>query len=105
MRYEAASNSPFPKMDRRVEEIRKKRGNTGADQGSRNPTLANPARMGHPLSGSLMQTPKREEMGHPPAMNGKKDCERLMNSVLPLAERMLRDYGDFHPYGGYMKPN
>ena len=52
-----------------------------------------------------MQTPQREEMGHPPAMNGKKDCERLMNSVLPLAERMLRDYGEFHPYGGYMKPN
>lgn len=38
-------------------------------------------------------------------MNGKKDCEKLMNSVLPLAERMLKEYGEFYPYGGYMKPN
>src|SRR5437588_13032038 len=68
MRYEAASNSPFPKMDRRVEEIRKKRGNTRADQGSRDPTLANPARMGHPLSGSLMRKPKSEKLGHPPSL-------------------------------------
>jgi len=36
-------------------------------------------------------------------MNGKKDCENLMNAVLSLAERMLRDYGEFYPYGGYMK--
>jgi len=38
-------------------------------------------------------------------MNGKKDCEKLMSALLPLAERMLRDYGEFHPYGGYMKPS
>jgi hypothetical protein len=38
-------------------------------------------------------------------MDGKKDCENLMNSLLPLAERMLRDYGELYPYGGYMKPD
>lgn len=38
-------------------------------------------------------------------MNGKKDCEKLMNDLLPLAERMLREHGEFYPYGGYMKPN
>lgn len=26
-----------------------------------------------------------------------------MNAIFPLAERMLRQYGEFHPYGGYMK--
>jgi len=38
-------------------------------------------------------------------MNGKKDCEKLMNAVLPLAEKMLREHGEFYPYGGYMKPD
>lgn len=38
-------------------------------------------------------------------MNGKKDCEKLMNILLPLAEKMLKDYGEFYPYGGYMKPD
>jgi hypothetical protein len=28
-----------------------------------------------------------------------------MNDILPLAEKMLRDYGEFYPYGGYIKPN
>ena len=36
-------------------------------------------------------------------MNAKEESERLMNSVLPLAEKMLRQYGEFYPYGGYMK--
>jgi hypothetical protein len=36
-------------------------------------------------------------------MNGKKDAEMLMNAVLPVAERMLREYGEFYPYGGYME--
>ncbi len=35
-------------------------------------------------------------------MNGKRDSEKLMNAVLPLAENMLRQYGEFHPYGAYM---
>jgi hypothetical protein len=26
-----------------------------------------------------------------------------MNAMLPLAEKMLGRYGEFHPYGGYMK--
>lgn len=38
-------------------------------------------------------------------MNGRNDCEKLMNALLPLAEQMLRDYGEFYPYGGYMKPS
>jgi len=37
-------------------------------------------------------------------MSAKDESERLMNEVLPLAERMLREYGEFYPYGGYMKP-
>lgn len=36
-------------------------------------------------------------------MNTKTDCEELMNAVLPLARRMLSEFGEFHPYGGYMK--
>lgn len=28
-----------------------------------------------------------------------------MNELFPLAERMLREFGEFYPYGGYMKPN
>jgi hypothetical protein len=37
-------------------------------------------------------------------MSGKDESEKLMNAVLPLAERMLRDHGEFYPYGAYMKP-
>ena len=28
-----------------------------------------------------------------------------MNAMLPLAEKMLKQYGEFYPYGGYMKPD
>ena len=28
-----------------------------------------------------------------------------MNAVLPLAEKMLRQHGEFYPYGGYLKPD
>lgn len=38
-------------------------------------------------------------------MNAKQESEKLMNAVLPLAEKMLRQYGEFYPYGGYMKPD
>lgn len=38
-------------------------------------------------------------------MNGKRHCEKLMNALLPLAEKMLKQYKEFYPYGGYMKPN
>jgi hypothetical protein len=34
---------------------------------------------------------------------GKADSEALMNSLLPFAHRMLRDHGEFFPFGGYMK--
>jgi hypothetical protein len=36
-------------------------------------------------------------------MNPKQDSETLMNAILPLAERMLIEYGEFYPFGGYMK--
>lgn len=35
--------------------------------------------------------------------DAKKESERLMNDVLPLAKKMLREYGEFYPYGGYIK--
>ena len=38
-------------------------------------------------------------------MSGKSDCEKLMNAMIPIAERMLSEYGEFYPYGGYMKPD
>ena len=37
-------------------------------------------------------------------MAPKQEAEKLMNEMLPVAERMLREYGEFYPYGGYMKP-
>ena len=36
-------------------------------------------------------------------LTGKQDSEKLMNAALPLAEEMLKDYGEFYPYGAYMK--
>jgi len=36
-------------------------------------------------------------------MNAKQEAEMLMNAVLPLAEKMLSQHGEFYPYGGYMK--
>jgi hypothetical protein len=38
-------------------------------------------------------------------MNAKADCEELMNAVLPFAEKMLGEQGEFFPYGGAMRPN
>ena len=34
----------------------------------------------------------------------KQDAELLVNAVLPFAEQMLRQYGEFYPYGGYTTP-
>lgn len=31
----------------------------------------------------------------------KKDVEGLMNELLDFAEKMLSEYGEFHPFGGY----
>jgi hypothetical protein len=36
-------------------------------------------------------------------MNAKQESEKLINELLPLAEKMLKEYGEFYPYGGYMK--
>jgi hypothetical protein len=33
----------------------------------------------------------------------KADCEAVMNSVLPFAERMLTTHGEFFPFGGAMR--
>jgi hypothetical protein len=38
-------------------------------------------------------------------MNPKEESEKLMKDILPLAETMLRNYGEFYPYGGYIKPS
>jgi hypothetical protein len=32
----------------------------------------------------------------------KSECEQLLNALLPFAERMLREHGEFFPYGGTM---
>lgn len=36
-------------------------------------------------------------------MNPKQEAEVLVNELLPLAKRMLSEFGEFYPYGGYMK--
>jgi hypothetical protein len=38
-------------------------------------------------------------------MSPKQEAEHLMNELLPVAEQMLRQHGEFFPYGGYMKPD
>lgn len=36
-------------------------------------------------------------------MNPKQECEELLNSVLAVARLMLKEHGEFYPYGGYME--
>lgn len=36
-------------------------------------------------------------------MTGKKQVEALMNELLSFGETMLREHGEFHPFGGYLK--
>jgi hypothetical protein len=36
-------------------------------------------------------------------MSAKRECETLMNEMLPVAEKMLAQFGEFYPYGGYIK--
>lgn len=36
-------------------------------------------------------------------MNGKDDCEALMSELLDFAEKMLVEYGEFHPFGGFVQ--
>lgn len=38
-------------------------------------------------------------------MTGKKQVEVLMNDLLGFAKKMLAEYGEFHPFGGYLKPS
>jgi hypothetical protein len=38
-------------------------------------------------------------------MNAKADAETLLNAVMPFAERMLAEHGEFYPYGAAMKPD
>lgn len=35
----------------------------------------------------------------------KTEAETLLNEVLPFAEQMLRDYGEFLPYAGALRPS
>lgn len=32
-------------------------------------------------------------------MNPKAEAEKLMNSAMPLAIKMLKEHGEFYPYG------
>ena len=33
-------------------------------------------------------------------ISAKQEAERLIKAIMPLAEQMLAEYGEFHPYGG-----
>lgn len=35
----------------------------------------------------------------------KDDCAKLMNAMLPFAEEMLKERGEFYPYGGALDPS
>ena len=35
----------------------------------------------------------------------KDEATDLMNMMLPFAEKMLREHGEFYPYGGVMMPD
>ena len=35
----------------------------------------------------------------------KAQAETLLNEVLPFAEQMLGNYGEFHPYAGALRPS
>nr|HEV7954860.1 hypothetical protein [Candidatus Acidoferrales bacterium] len=35
-------------------------------------------------------------------MTTKRESEILLFGILPLAKKMLKEYGEFHPYGGYL---
>ena len=38
-------------------------------------------------------------------MSAKDDCNLLLNATLPFAEQMLRDHGEFLPFGAQMLPD
>jgi hypothetical protein len=37
--------------------------------------------------------------------DAKADSEALLNSLMPFAEKMLTQHGEFFPFGGAMKPD
>ena len=37
--------------------------------------------------------------------SAKQDAEQLLDSALPLAESLLKEHGEFFPYGAAMKPD
>lgn len=37
--------------------------------------------------------------------DAKQDVERLMNSALPFAEKMLNEHGEFFPFGEALRPS
>jgi len=36
-------------------------------------------------------------------MDPKKECELLMNSLTPVADKMLSEHGEFYPYGAVLE--
>ena len=38
-------------------------------------------------------------------MTPKQESEILLNALVPFAEKMLREHGEFYPFGGYMRPD
>ena len=50
------------------------------------------------LSAGMRLRPERGSVAQ-----AKRDAELLLNDVLPFAQTMLAKYGEFHPYGAYMK--
>jgi hypothetical protein len=38
-------------------------------------------------------------------MAAKEQCNQLLSAALPFAEKMLREYGQFHPFGAQMLNN
>jgi len=39
------------------------------------------------------------------AGTAKGECEEIMNTLLPFAQKMLEEHGEFFPFGGTMKSN
>ncbi|MBB5207869.1 hypothetical protein [Chiayiivirga flava] len=37
--------------------------------------------------------------------NAKTECENLMNTAVPFAEKMLAEHGEFFPYGQVLSPD
>lgn len=38
-------------------------------------------------------------------MSPREDTDRLLNAMMPLAEKMLSKYGEFFPFGGALRPD